>query len=233
MNPITIDQQIISFNSHLHFPGKLPAGIRVMNPFKEPGQILEVMSTFYRKFYHDTHERRLILGINPGRFGSGTTGVPFSDTTRLKEKCGIEVKGVKTYEPSSVFVYDVIEAYGGVKKFYKDFYISSVCPLGFTSVKPGGKEVNYNYYDSSALTKAAYSFIVDSLREQLTWNINKDVCFCMGTGKNAGFLKALNDKERFFKEIVPLEHPRFVMQYKSRSKSEYVSKYIDAFNAYR
>ncbi|RFS26830.1 SMUG2 DNA glycosylase family protein [Chitinophaga silvatica] len=233
MSKPTIDQQIIDFNCNLAFPGKLPPGIRVMNPFQESPGIVEVMSAFYHKFYHDHHTRRLIVGINPGRFGSGSTGVPFSDTTRLREKCGIEIKGLKTYEPSSVFVYDVIDAYGGVKEFYKDFYITSLCPLGFTAIKPGGKEVNYNYYDSPALTKAAYGFIVDSLKEQLTWNINKDVCYCMGTGKNAKFLQALNAKEHFFKTIVPLEHPRFVMQYKSKSKAEYINKYITAFEEYR
>ncbi|HWV68816.1 uracil-DNA glycosylase family protein, partial [Chitinophaga sp.] len=130
---------------------------------------------------------------------------------------------------SSVFVYDVIDAYGGVKKFYRKFYISSICPLGFTSLQPGGKEVNYNYYDSAALRKAAYPFIVNSLKEQLQWNISREVCYCMGTGKNAAFLQALNEKEKFFGKVIPLEHPRFVMQYKSKTKSQYIDKYLAAF----
>jgi len=29
--------------------------------------------------------------------------------------------------------------------------------------------------------------------------------------------------------VIPLEHPRFIMQYKSKSKDLYVKKYIDAF----
>ncbi|MBO9729925.1 MAG: DUF4918 family protein [Chitinophaga sp.] len=226
---MTIADQIIAFNGHLHFPGKLPAGIRVMNPFKEGPGIMDIMTRFYKKFYDDKKPRQLILGINPGRLGSGSTGVPFTDTKRMLEKCGIEIKGLKTHEPSSVFVYDVIDAYGGVKPFYQHFYISSICPLGFTSLQPGGKEVNYNYYDSAALTKAAYPFIVSSLKEQLEWNIDREVCYCMGTGKNAAFLQALNAQEGFFKTIVPLEHPRFVMQYKSKTKDQYVDKYLSAF----
>jgi hypothetical protein len=88
------------------------------------------------------------LGINPGRFGAGVTGIPFTDTKRLEEKCWLTIEGLTTYEPSSVFVYDVIEAYGGVEKFYSDYYISSVCPLGFVKFNEKGKEINYNYYDS-------------------------------------------------------------------------------------
>lgn len=229
---MTIADQIIAFNSHLQFPGKLPAGIRVMNPFREGPGILDIMTQFYKKFYNDKGQRQLILGINPGRLGSGSTGVPFTDTKRMRDQCGIEIPGLKTHEPSSVFVYDVIDAYGGVKAFYRKFYISSVCPLGFTSLQPGGKEINYNYYDSAVLTKAAYPFIVSSLKEQLQWNISRDVCYCMGTGKNAAFLQALNEKEQFFKEVVPLEHPRFVMQYKSKTKSQYIDKYLTAFAAH-
>ena len=230
---MTIADQIIAFNSHLQFPGKLPAGIRVMNPFKEGPGIKDIMTQFYKKFYDDKKPRQLILGINPGRLGSGSTGVPFTDTKRMLDKCGIEIPGLKTHEPSSVFVYDVIDAYGGVKKFYQHFYISSICPLGFTAVQPGGKEVNYNYYDSAALTKAAYGFIVSSLKEQLQWNIDRDVCYCMGTGKNAAFLQALNEKEQFFKTVVPLEHPRFVMQYKTKTKDLYIDKYLSAFEAHK
>ena len=230
---MTIADQIIAFNSHLHFPGKLPAGIRVMNPFQEAPGIIDIMTQFYKKFYDDQKTRQMIIGINPGRLGAGATGVPFTDTKRMSEKCGIEIPGLKTHEPSSVFVYDVIDAYGGAKKFYGQFYINSICPLGFTSLKPGGKEVNYNYYDSAALTKAAYGFILSSLKEQLQWNIDRDVCYCMGNGKNAAFLRTLNDKEKFFKEIVPLEHPRFVVQYKSKTKDDYVNKYLTAFEEHQ
>jgi hypothetical protein len=67
------------------------------------------------------------------------------------------------------------------------------------------------------------------MRKELTWNISREVCYCMGTGKNAAFFKALNDKEQFFKEVVPLEHPRFVMQYRSKTKDTYIDKYLAAF----
>jgi len=59
--------------------------------------------------------------------------------------------------------------------------------------------------------------------------IEKDVCYCFGTGKNEKFIRALNEKYGFFKELIALEHPRFIMQYKSKSKEVYIEKYLREF----
>ena len=59
--------------------------------------------------------------------------------------------------------------------------------------------------------------------------VNTDVCFCFGTGKNEQFLTKLNDKMFFFKKIVALEHPRYIMQYKSKTKQDFIDKYVSAF----
>jgi len=224
--PMTFADSIISFNQSLDFTGTLPDGIRVMNPFKENPHVLEISKEFYEKFYNDNNHRRLILGINPGRFGAGVTGIPFTDSKRMIEKCGIQIHGIQTHETSSVFVYDVIEAYGGVDDFYRDFYINSICPLGFTAMGKNGKEVNYNYYDSKALTAAVCDFIIQSIRRQLEFPINRDICYCLGAGQNFDFLNKINAKHHFFGEIIPLDHPRFVMQYKSKRKQDYINKYL-------
>ncbi|MGX5819064.1 uracil-DNA glycosylase family protein [Chitinophaga lutea] len=225
----TFADKIIRFNRELHFDGSLPPGIRIMNPYREQPGVLDIMAEFYHKFYGDTHTRRMILGINPGRFGAGVTGIPFTDSQRLADPCGIVIPGVKTYEPSSVFIYDMIAAYGGPEAFYGDFYIGAACPLGFTALKPGGKEVNYNYYDSRELTEAVRPFMVGSLRKQLRFGLETDVCFVLGTGKNAVFVQKLNEEQGFFKQLVFLEHPRFVMQYRLKRKQEYIDKYLTAF----
>jgi hypothetical protein len=221
--------KVIAFNKAVHFEGALPKGIRIMNPFREDASIIPLSSVFYKKFYGDHHKRFLILGINPGRFGGGVTGVPFTDTKRLKNECGIPYDGKETHEPSSVFVYDVIKAFGGVEAFYSKIYINSICPLGFTSVAPNGKEVNYNYYDSAELTAAVYDFMVENIRQQIALGVETEVCFCFGTGKNEKFLRLLNEKYKFFGKIVALEHPRFIMQYKSRTKDDYINKYLRLF----
>lgn len=55
----------------------------------------------------------------------------------------------------------------------------------------------------------------------------RDVCFCLGTGKNFKFILDLNRKYEWFDKIVPLEHPRYIMQYKSKQKHLYIAKYIE------
>jgi hypothetical protein len=226
---MTFAEKVVSFYSNLEFTGTLPEGIAIMNPFRENPKIIPVITQFYSKFYSDNNPRYLILGINPGRFGAGVTGIPFTDTKRLSENCGLSIPDVQTYETSSVFVYEMIEEYGGAKKFYSQFYISSVVPLGFTSVNLKGGVVNYNYYDSKKLTDSVYSFIIESLNRQLQFGINRDVCFCLGTGQNYKFLLKLNSELRIFQDIIPLEHPRYIMQYKTKQKQFYINKYVDEF----
>ena len=220
-------EKIIGFNRQLEFTNPLPDGIRIMNPYAENPHALEISSRFYRKFYGDDQPRRMVMGINPGRFGAGVTGIPFTDTRRLKEKCGLEIPGLSTYEPSSVFVYEFIEAFGGVEAFYGRYYISAVCPLGFVKVNEKGREVNYNYYDSRELTDACGDFIVESLETQLRFGIDTDVCFCLGNNQNYKFLHKLNEEKGYFGRIVPLEHPRYIMQYKIRQKEEFVKKFVE------
>lgn len=167
------------------------------------------------------------MGINPGRFGAGVTGIPFTDTRRLKEKLGMEIPGLSTYEPSSVFVYEFIEAFGGMEAFYGRYYISAVCPLGFVKVNEKGRDVNYNYYDSRELTDACSDFIVESLETQLRFGMDTDICFCLGNNQNYKFLHKLNEKKGYFGLIVPLEHPRYIMQYKIKQKEEFVKKFVE------
>jgi hypothetical protein len=224
----TFADKVIAFNKQLDFPGGLPEGISIMSPFRDP-LVRKTSEAFYRKYYDDDHPRYLILGINPGRFGAGVTGIPFTDPKRLIEKCGLEFHGELKHEPSSVFVYEVIDAFGGATAFYRKFYINSVCPLGFLAVGPKGKEVNYNYYDSKDLTKAVYNFIVNNIQKQIAMGVETNVCFCFGKGKNETFLRKMNDERKFFGQIIALEHPRFVMQYKAKLKQVYIQKYLSAF----
>jgi Domain of unknown function (DUF4918) len=220
---------VIQFFRELEYKGSLPDGISIMNPFRDNNEILPVISRFYNKFYNDNNPRYLIMGINPGRFGAGVTGIPFTDSKRLYEKCGFSIPGLDTFETSSVFIYEMIDAFGGVEKFYNKFFISAVCPLGFTSISSKGKTVNFNYYDDKKLTAVIMDFISQSLAKQIKFGIERDTCFCLGTGKNYKFMNQLNNKLQLFNKIVPLEHPRFIMQYKSKQKTAYIKKYIEEF----
>jgi len=134
-----LSDKINAFNKDLHFEGSLPGSIGILNPFKEEA-VYRTACHFYDKYYNDDRPRKLILGINPGRLGAGATGIPFTDPKRLREVCGLSFEGPLLHEPSSVFVYDVIAAYGGPESFYSAFYINSVCPLGFVIKDKDNKE---------------------------------------------------------------------------------------------
>jgi len=229
---MTFADKAIQFNRDIRYTGKpLPPGIRIMNPFQEVSYTMDIVNTFYHKYYNDHHPRHIILGINPSRLGAGLTGIPFTDPKRLMSALRIDYAGKMAHEPSSVFVYEVIEAFGGPESFYSKFYINSPCPLGFTSIDKFGRETNYNYYDSRELINAVQGFMVESLQKLIGLGIETDTCFCFGTGKNDKFLSKLNKEYGFFKKIIPLEHPRFIMQYKSKSKQFYIDKYLSAFDS--
>lgn len=229
---MTFADKVIRYYHELTYTGApLPPGIRIMNPFREDAQVMQIVEAFYRKYYNDNKPRHLVLGINPGRFGGGLTGIPFTDPKRLLSECHIPYTGKVTHEPSSVFIYEMITAYGGVEAFYGDMYINSVCPLGFTSTDAKGREKNYNYYDGPELMTAVKHFAIDNIEKQIAMGVAIDTCFCFGTGKNEKYLRKLNDEHQFFKNLVVLEHPRFVMQYKMRSKQFYIDKYVDAFRS--
>jgi hypothetical protein len=61
----------------------------------------------------------------------------------------------------------------------------------------------------------------------LAWPINREVVYCLGTGKNLAFLNELNKAHRWFQRVVPLEHPRYIMQYKSKQVDSYIAKYLE------
>lgn len=193
-----------------------------MIPFSDK-QTMAACKAFYKKFYHDNLTRRMIIGINPGRFGGGVTGIPFTDPIRLEKMCGIVNDWPKKQELSSLFVYEMIEAFGGPTAFYKNFYITSVSPLGFTHQ---GK--NLNYYDDRKLQEAIRPFVMDCFQRQFKFGVDRSIAYCLGDGKNFKYLQQLNSEEKLFGKIIPLSHPRFIMQYKLKSKHEYIRKYIDA-----
>lgn len=216
---------VIEFHKHLEFTGKLTDNIRVLNPFKDHEEILIILERFYKKFFSDQNPRKIILGINPGRLGAGATGIPFTDTKRLTEVCGIEAPSLHTHEPSSVFVYDVIHGFGGPEAFYHQFYINSICPLGFIQKNKKGNWVNCNYYDYNDLFKATKDFIISTLRQQINFGIDTSECFILGK-KNAKFFKTINDEAQLFDRITVFDHPRYIIQYKMKQKEHYVAEYL-------
>lgn len=220
---MTFGSNVLQFYRGLQAP-KLPKGILAMNPYTNTAT-LALVKKFTDKFYSDSTKRILVLGINPGRVGGGSTGVNFTDPIALEQFCGIQNDLPRKRELSSEFIYKFIEHYGGPKKFYKHFFLSAICPLGFTK---GG--LNYNYYDDANLQRATKDFIVSTLIEQIGLGSSTKSVIIFGTGKNLKAFSELNNRHQFFEHIHALEHPRFIMQYKRKHLTEYLEKYSDTFS---
>lgn len=215
-----VSDRILEFYQSLAPPTKLPKKVETMNPYQsEDGW--KATTQFYQKYYSDNNARRMLFGINPGRFGGGITGVPFTDPLLLEEVCEIPNPFNKRAELSSRFIYEMIDNFGGSQAFYAKFYITGMSPLGFVM---DGK--NLNYYDLKNWQKVFEKDMIQWIKDQLTFNIDTSVAYSIGQGQNLKFLNQLNDKHQFFDEIVPVPHPRWVMQYRLKRKQEFIDEYL-------
>ena len=217
---MTFADKVLKFYRSLKIESRLPKGVAILNPYQDEA-IFDLTTKFYRKYYSDNNPRTIILGINPGRFGAGLTGIPFTDPVKLEKVCGIENTLTKKAELSADFIHAMIRAYGGCEEFFSKFYINSVSPLGFTL---NGR--NLNYYDSPALLKRLETFILDSIATQIKFPVNTRMAYCLGEGENLKHLARLNESGKFFSEIVPLAHPRFIMQYRRKDVKAYIDDYL-------
>lgn len=222
---MTFGDKIILFNSQLIYTQSLPLGFDVVNPFVLNPETLQISEAFYHKYYHDNHNRKLILGINPGRNGAGVTGIPFTDTKRLESECGIIMKSVHSHEVSSVFVYDMINAFGGPNAFYDKYYITSAFPLAIVQRNNKSEWVNANYYDDNMLFESVKQFMISSIKKQIDFGLDVNEIYVLGK-KNAKFITQLNKEAKLFGKLTILEHPRYIQQYKTKQKQIYIDKYL-------
>ncbi len=209
----------IDYFSNLKSPVKLPPQIEVLNPY-ENDAVKNTVNAFYQKFYNDDRKRIYILGINPGRFGGGLTGISFTDPVALRKHCGIDNQLGTKEELSSKYVYEVISHFGGVKKFFSQFFLSAIYPLALIN---DGK--NYNYYHNKKLFTFLRPQLMNSLKQQTKFGADNKVAICLGK-KNAEYLKVLNDELELFGRIETLDHPRFIMQYRKKKIDDYIAKYL-------
>jgi hypothetical protein len=151
------------------------------------------------------------------------TGVNFTGPKQLKEECGIDHHLKLSSELSAEFIYEMINAHGGVNTFYQNWFIGAVCPLGFIK-----NARNINYYDDPVLQKKVTPFIIDCISKQVAMGFNTGKCLCIGGEKNFKYLSVLNKEHKWFEEIVPLPHPRFILQYRRKQKDQYIQQYLSA-----
>jgi hypothetical protein len=218
---VTFADNAINYFLKLKSPTRLPSETHILNPYKTD-EVKSAVNEFFRKYYNDERKRVYILGINPGRFGGGLTGISFTDPVALKKHCGIDNHLGNKEELSSKFVYEVINRFGGVTKFFSHFFLSAIYPLAL--IKDGK---NYNYYDEKKLFLALKPQLLNSLNEQIKFGVDRRVVICLGK-KNAEYLRLLNDELKLFDRIETLDHPRFIMQYRKKKIDYYITRYLTA-----
>lgn len=111
---------------------------------------------YVKRFGKGSSRRGVFVGMNPGPWGMGQTGVPFGDVVKVRDWMGIvgevdqppklhpkrPVQGfaTKRREPSGSRLYGWAEArFGAAEAFFSDFYVLNYCPLLFFS--PDGKNL--------------------------------------------------------------------------------------------
>lgn len=218
-------EQLKAFYRRLTPKVTLPEGFDWLMPYKRT-EVLNVLDTFLDRFYNDNNKRILLLGINPGRYGAGVTGINFTAPRQLNTVLNIESPFGNQSELSADFVYEVIDAFGGPQQFYSHCFLSSVCPLGLLY-----KSKNINYYDDKMLFKQLEPFIIASLKKQALLPICRQTVICIGGDKNYRFLSALNQQLQLFENIKCLPHPRFIMQYRRKTKDMFVNQYVEVLRS--
>ncbi len=214
-----VSDQILSFYKSIRIP-ELPEEVQVLNPYGKH-DTWELVQKFYEKYYSNDAKRIIVFGINPGRFGGGITGIPFTDPIRLEQHCHIKNHFEKRRELSSQFIYEMIDAYGGTDLFYSNFYVSALSPLGYVR---SGK--NLNYYDINGWKEIFTDYAIEMIERQLPF-VRYDLAICIGQGQNLKFLESLNMEHHFFDRIETVPHPRWIMQYRLKRKEEFIQEYID------
>jgi len=215
--------RVLAFYRTLVRPQVSARPVEWIDPYHSP-EVRRAMDAFYGTFYSDDRPRLFVFGINPGRFGAGLTGIPFTDRYALAHSCGIPTSLPQRQELSATFIHRVIQKWGGATPFFGGVYITAVCPLGLLS-----RGVNFNYYDDRAVLSELEPFLLVCIRRQIDFGARRQAAVVVGSGQNFRVLQRLNAEHGFFEELRAVEHPRFIMQYRRTEVDQYVSRYLRLF----
>ncbi|AYA36270.1 DUF4918 family protein [Hymenobacter oligotrophus] len=224
----TFGSRLTTFLTGFPAAPPLPGGVVAYNPYQAP-PAAELLRSFGQRYYANNHPRVALLGINPGRFGAGTTGVAFTDPAALQLHCGVANSLPHRAELSSQFVYQLVAALGGAAEFYRHFYLGSLYPLvlcrtakiTITTMRP---PLHYNYYDASAVTNALWPHLQLAFQQQFDLGLRRDVAISLGR-RNGEYFQRLNQELQLFERVLVFDHPRYLMQYKRRAVPEFVARY--------
>ena len=210
---------ILEFYSAIVPPSELPPDVEVLWPYTS-SEVQRVMKVFYKKYFDDNGSRIFLIGINPGRFGAGLTGIGFTDPVHLAGDCNISHSIESAREISSDFIYQAINTLGGPEDFFSRYYITAMSPVGFIR-----HSRNLNYYDIRGFGDQLKPWMAQCLKAQISAGGNTDVAFSIGMGANYKFLKEFNREYKIFSRVHPLPHPRWIMQYRHSQIDHFIEVY--------
>lgn len=214
-----------TFLTTLSIDGTLPEGIEILYPYSNV-EVRRVVHEMCARYYASRRPRIGVWGINPGRFGAGLTGLAFTDPWAVEHDLGITTSITGRREMSAEFISRVIEAYGGPGAFYSDVFMTALSPLGF--IRNG---VNINFYDDAELEMMMSPQIITWMKRTFDVGVRRDTTILLGSGKLRTFMERNVREHVGVKDVIYLDHPRFIMQYRRSQVSQYVSLYVETIRA--
>lgn len=214
--PRSFGNQVLEFYRTLPRPRVTSAPVEWIDPYNTP-EVCRCMEAFYGRFYGDDRPRLFVFGINPGRFGAGLTGIPFTDSHALANSCGIATSLPQWQELSATFIHWVVQEWGGADAFFGHAYITGVCPLGLLL-----RGANFNYYDDRSVLSELEPFLVDAIRRQSAFGARSPPVV-IGPGRHVQVRQRLKAEHRFFDELRAVEHPRLIMHYRRTQADQFVA----------
>ena len=216
---LTVRDQVINFYANFRKTNFFDSSYQLHNPFDAPSRRAAI-EEFCAKFYDDDKPRVHLIGINPSRLVTSSTGVNYTDGFALKEFCGIDNSFSKSRELTATFFYEMINQVGGSETFYSRVFAWAALPVAITD----GNSYT-NYYDVPE--ESVRELVLNNLRWMMSLpNLGRLVI--VGTGENKKFLESLPGYPFGYNEIVSLPHPRWIMQYNRKNIAKYVDEYCKA-----
>jgi hypothetical protein len=93
--------------------------------------------------------------------------------------------------------------------------------------------VNVNFYDTPELLRAVVPYAIACMQEQVRFGLRRDTAVVLGTGKLKQSIERFINPSVGFGQVIYLEHPRFIMQYRRSQRSAYVERYVDTLRSLR
>jgi hypothetical protein len=220
-SPVTYSDQVIRFYSDFAVGDVFDSALQLHNPFDAPSR-RDVMTNFYRKYFDDEIQRIHIIGINPSKLSSTSTGIHYTDGFALENFCGIENTFSKARELTSDFFYRVVEKMGGSHKFYAKIFPWAAMPVALTA---HGKYANYYEVDNERVNE-----IVSRNIDWLSMLPRTGKLVVLGLGENQSRIKKMGRFPFGYQDIRYLPHPRWALQYNRAKVDEFVDMYIEALS---